>query len=89
MKKLDGKSKLKTEEHNLVLSASVGKNEKTTKSNPFKNKTKNKEKQITLNRVDKMETKEYINKGAHVGKNKVSNKKNPFKNEKRNNDKKK
>ena len=36
-----------------------------------------------------METKEYINKGAHVGKNPVSNKENPFKNEKSNNDKKK
>ena len=44
MKKFDDKSKLKTEDYNLVFSASVGKNEKTTKSNPFKNKTKNKEK---------------------------------------------
>ena len=44
MKKLDEKSKLKTEEHNLVLSASVGKNEKTTKSNPFKDKTKDEKK---------------------------------------------
>ena len=44
MKKIDEKSKLKTESHSFILGDSVRKNKITTKSDPFKAKPKDEKK---------------------------------------------